>query len=274
MAEIDYNEVFGVEGEEVQEVAEPVTEPEKGANEQEPAEPAQEITEQEEYKQTEEENRRYAAIRRKAEADERAKAQKEMDDFISSLGFENPYTNKPIKTKAEMMAYQERFAEEQKKEIQEKAGMSDSDYRRFVDSLPEVKAGREAQERVQDLEIRAKIDSQMKEISRISPEIKSMDDLSKLDNFQQLYEMVAKGYQLADAYKVLNYDNLRTKTIEAAKQKALNEIGGKSHLQQSVARGTGSVPVPSDVAAEYRMLVPNATDEEIQAHYNKYIRKE
>ena len=274
MTDIDYNEVFGVEGEEVQEPAEPVTEPEVGANEQEPAEPVEEPAEPEEHKQSEEENRRYAAIRRKAEADATAKAEKDMNAFISSLGFEDPYTKKPITSKADMIAYQEKFAEEQRKLVQEKAGMSADEYQRFVDSLPEVKAGKEAQEKVQDLEIRARIDAQMKEISRISPEIKTMDDLSKLDNFQQMYDMVARGYQLADAYKVLNYDNLRTKTLEQAKQKALNEIGGKSHLQQSVARGTGSIPVPSDVAAEYRLLVPDATDEEIQAHYNKYARKD
>lgn len=285
MAEIDYNAVFGIEGEEVQEAADPATEDNVGANEQEPAAPAGESqdgaeTEQKpsdessHHVQTDEENARYAAMRRKAEADAEKRMNAELDKSIASLGLTDPYTNKPITNHAEMQAYRQRFVEEQRKEMQEKAGMSPEDYQRFVDSLPEVQAGKAAQQKVMDLEIRAKIDSQMREIQMISPEIKSMEDLSKLDNFDKLYDMVGKGYELADAYKVLNYDRLTAKAAEAAKQQALNSIGGKNHLQPVTPRGQGAVPVPADVVAEYRALMPEATDAEIQAHYNKYARKE
>ena len=287
MAEIDYNAVFGIEGEEVQEAADPATEDNVGANEQEAAEPAGEShveegaeTEQKpsdessHHVQTDEENARYAAMRRKAEADAEKRMSAELDKSIASLGLTDPYTNKPITNHAEMQAYRQRFVEEQRKEMQEKAGMSPEDYQRFVDSLPEVQAGKAAQQKVIDLEIRAKIDSQMREIQMISPEIKSMEDLSKLDNFDKLYDMVGKGYELADAYKVLNYDRLTAKAAEAAKQQALNSIGGKNHLQPVTPRGQGAVPVPADVVAEYRALMPEATDAEIQAHYNKYARKE
>lgn len=285
MAEIDYNAVFGIEGEEVQEAAEPATEDNVGANEQEAAEPAGESQdgaedeqkpsdESSHHVQTDEENARYAAMRRKAEADAEKRMNAELDKSIASLGLTDPYTNKPITNHAEMQAYRQRFVEEQRKEMQEKAGMSPEDYQRFVDSLPEVQAGKAAQQKVMDLEIRAKIDSQMREIQMISPEIKSMEDLSKLDNFDKLYDMVGKGYELADAYKVLNYDRLTAKAAEAAKQQALNSIGGKNHLQPVTPRGQGAVPVPADVAAEYRALMPEATDAEIQAHYNKYARKE
>lgn len=287
MAEIDYNAVFGIEGEEAQEAADPATEDNVGANEQEAAEPAGEShveegaeTEQKpsdessHHVQTDEENARYAAMRRKAEADAEKRMNAELDKSIASLGLTDPYTNKPITNHAEMQAYRQRFVEEQRKEVQEKAGMSPEDYQRFVDSLPEVQAGKAAQQKVIDLEIRAKIDSQMREIQMISPEIKSMEDLSKLDNFDKLYDMVGKGYELADAYKVLNYDRLTAKAAEAAKQQALNSIGGKNHLQPVTPRGQGAVPVPADVVAEYRALMPEATDAEIQAHYNKYARKE
>lgn len=287
MTEIDYNAVFGIEGEEVQEATDPATEDNVGANEQEAAEPAGEShveegaeTEQKpsdessHHVQTDEENARYAAMRRKAEADAEKRMNAELDKSIASLGLTDPYTNKPITNHAEMQAYRQRFVEEQRKEMQEKAGMSPEDYQRFVDSLPEVQAGKAAQQKVMDLEIRAKIDSQMREIQMISPEIKSMEDLSKLDNFDKLYDMVGKGYELADAYKVLNYDRLTAKAAEAAKQQALNSIGGKNHLQPVTPRGQGTVPVPADVVAEYRALMPEATDAEIQAHYNKYARKE
>lgn len=284
MTDIDYSAVFGIEGEEEQEAADPATEDNVGANEQEAAEPAgesqdgaedeQEPSDESHRVQTDEENARYAAMRRKAEADAEKRMNAELDKSIASLGLTDPYTNKPITNHAEMQAYRQRFVEEQRKEMQEKAGMSPEDYQRFVDSLPEVQAGKAAQQKVMDLEIRAKIDSQMREIQMISPEIKTMEDLSKLDNFDKLYDMVGKGYELADAYKVLNYDRLTAKAAEAAKQQALNSIGGKNHLQPVTLRGQGAVPVPADVAAEYRALMPEATDAEIQAHYNKYARKE
>lgn len=268
MTEIDYNAVLGIEGEEVQEAAAPAGESQDGAeDEQEPSDESHRV-------QTDEENARYAAMRRKAEADAEKRMNAELDKSIASLGLTDPYTNKLITNHAEMQAYRQRFVEEQRKEMQEKAGMSPEDYKRFVDSLPEVQAGKAAQQKVMDLEIRAKIDSQMREIQMISPEIKSMEDLSKLDNFDKLYDMVGKGYELADAYKVLNYDRLTAKAAEAAKQQALNSIGGKNHLQPFTPRGQGAVPVPADVAAEYRALMPEATDAEIQAHYNKYARKE
>lgn len=284
MTDIDYSAVFGLEGEEVQEPADPAGEDTVGENEQEPADPAgesqdgaedeQKPSDESHHVQTDEENARYAAMRRKAEADAEKRMNAELDKSIASLGLTDPYTNKPITNHAEMQAYRQRFVEEQRKEMQEKAGMSPEDYKRFVDSLPEVQAGKAAQQKVMDLEIRAKIDSQMREIQMISPEIKSMEDLSKLDNFDKLYDMVGKGYELADAYKVLNYDRLTAKAAEAAKQQALNSIGGKNHLQPVTTRGQGAVPVPADVVAEYRALMPEATDAEIQAHYNKYARKE
>ena len=285
MKDIDYSAVFGLEGEEVQEAADPATEDNVGANEQEAAAPAGESQDGAEpeqkpseesghHVQTDEENARYAAMRRRAEADAEKRMNAELDKKIASWGLTDPYTNKFITNQEEMQAYHQRFEEERRKEMQEKAGMSPEDYQRFVDSLPEVQEGKKAQQKVMDLEIRAKIDSQMREIQMISPEIKSMEDLSKLDNFEKLYDMVGKGYELADAYKVLNYDRLTAKAAEVAKQQALNSIGGKNHLQPVTPRGQGAVPVPVDVAAEYRALMPEATDAEIQAHYNKYARKE
>ena len=69
MDDIDYGAVFGVEGGEAQEVAEPeeaTEEQAQGAEEQEVAEP--DAGDEESAKQTPEQNAAYAAARRKAEA--------------------------------------------------------------------------------------------------------------------------------------------------------------------------------------------------------------
>ena len=48
----------------------------------------------------------------------------------------------------------------------------------------------------------------------------------------------------------------------------------KDHLQATGnARGAGAVSVPKDEMAMYRLLNPNATEAQIQAHYNKHKPK-
>ena len=293
MVDIDYYEVFGVEkGAEEQEPAEPANTEPAGEKEQEAAEPAGEVSEPEGTNvpeevqddertnvpqtnvQSDEDNAKFAAIRRKAEADAKRRMEAEMDKVFAGMGLTDPYTNKPINTKAEMDAYLERLHSEQVKEVQEKAGMTQEDYRRFVDSLPEVQAGKAAMKQVENLEIQARMDKDLGEIRKINPNIKTMEDVAKLDNFQQLFDMVGKGYSLPDAYKVLNYDSLTSHAAEVAKQQALNSVGNKGHLQPSSPRGQGAIPVPADVAAEYRLFNPDATDAEIQAHYNRYKGKD
>lgn len=293
MVDIDYYEVFGVEkGAEEQEPAEPANTEPAGEKEQEVAEPAGEVSESEGTNvpeevqdaertnvpqtnvQSDEENAKFAAIRRKAEADAKKRMEAEMDKAFAGMGLTDPYTNKPINTKAEMDAYLERLHSEQIKEVQEKAGMTQEDYQRFVDSLPEVQAGKAAMKQVENLEIQARIDKDLGEIRKINPNIKTMEDVAKLDNFQQLFDMVGRGYSLPDAYKVLNYDSLTSRAVEVAKQQALNSVGNKGHLQPSLPRGQGAIPVPVEIAAEYRLFNPDATDAEIQAHYNRYKGKE
>ncbi|MBO7377124.1 MAG: hypothetical protein J6V01_08510, partial [Clostridia bacterium] len=90
-----YSEEYD-EGAEEQETAEPAEEEENdiGAEEQEVAEPAEE-----EAEQSAEENARYAAARRKAEAERDAaiaEAQAEMENRIVSMGIVNPYTGEPV----------------------------------------------------------------------------------------------------------------------------------------------------------------------------------
>lgn len=296
MPEIDYYEVLGVEkGEEVQEAADPVTteEPE-GVKEQEVTDPAGESDEADrtnvpertsvpddertnvpkEHVQSDEDNAKYAAIRRRAEADAKKKYEAELDKAVADMGFDDPYTNTPIKSMADFNAYKERLRAEQVKDIQEKNQWSQEDYQRFVESLPEVQAGRAAMKKVENLEIQARMDRDLEEIRKINPDIRTMEDVAKLDNFQQLFDMVGKGYSLPDAYKVLNYDSLTTHAAQVAKQQALNSMGNKGHLQPSTARGQGAIPVPADIAAEYRLFMPDATDAEIQAHYNRYKGKD
>ena len=182
--DIDYGAVFGLgeSGEELTEVAEPSAgEEAQGENEQEAAEPAEEDSkeepesvtgpgdtgepgtpgaeEQEEKpKQTPEENARYAAARRKAEAerdaaiakakeDAKKEAQQIIEQAFKASGLVNPYTKQPITTKAEYDEYREQFESEKRKNILKKSGMSDDEFRQFVENLPEVRQASPSGER-------------------------------------------------------------------------------------------------------------------------------
>ena len=182
MDDIDYGALFGIdaEGAEVTEPAEPSADTTaQGANEQEPAEPA--VVEQQEEttegaedggqsaggdspegqadgqkQQTPEQNAQFAAARRKAEAerdaaiakarqDAQAEAQRTIDEAFRNSGLSNPYTKKPITSKAEYDEYRTRLEADRKARLLKKSGMSDDEFREFVQGLPEVKQAKEAQ---------------------------------------------------------------------------------------------------------------------------------
>lgn len=311
MEDIDYGALFGIdEGGNEQEVAEPaqVEDGAQGAEEQEVAEPAEtdhegggESTDTDEGAgepaaqeadgakpaQSLEENARYAAARRKAEAERdaairkaREDAAKAIDEAFKNSGLTNPYTGKPITSKAEHDAYRAQFEAERKKQVLRKSGMTDEEFDAFVQDLPEVKAAREAKAAAEDAqraarerEAQAKLDEEIRKIGAMDPNVKSVEDLLKLECYPRIRERVRKGYSISDAYKLENFDALQGSAAAASRQAALNAARGKSHLTPTAARGAGEVSVPAEVEAEYRALMPNATKAEIQKHYSKYLKQ-
>ncbi len=239
--------------------------------------------------QSAEENARFAAARRKAEAErdaEVARVRKEakqfadaqIADILQTANFTNPYTGAPIRSMAEFDAYKERLQEEQRGAFMKQNGMTDEEYDAFIQSQPEVRKAKEAQKQAEavirearEKEAKASIDAQIEEISAINPAIKSLADITKLKSYPEIYEMVKRGYRIADAYKLTNLAEIESRAAQRAKQQAINAVQSKQHLEKTVSRGTGSVEVPAEVKAEYRMLDPGISDEEIQKHYASYV---
>lgn len=303
--EIDYGAVFDVEvpetttGAEETEVAEPseddtITTAAQGAEEQEAAAPAVEETEEPEQPKTEapeqepktDRDAQFAAARRKAEAERdaaiaRAKedAQKQVDEFFKNSGLMNPYTGHPITTRAEYEAYRERFEADQKAKLMEKAGITQEEFQAFVQGLPEVRAARQAKaeaeaaaRQAREQEAKARVDEQLRQIQAIDPTVKELGDLAKLDTYPKLYDMVKRGYSILDAYRLANYDTLTQRAAEASRKAAINSVQSKQHLKATESRGGGAIPVPDSVLEEYRVLNPGATKEEIQKHYQSYMK--
>ncbi|MBQ8759245.1 MAG: hypothetical protein IJZ20_06090, partial [Clostridia bacterium] len=113
---------------------------------------------------------------------------------------------------------------------------------------------------------------EVKRISKLDSSIRTVEDITKLDNYSQIYERVKRGYSLYDAFLSVNHARISEKGAAAAKQKALNSMSGKEHLVSTSARGSGAESVPNDIADAYREFNPKATDAEILKHYNKYLK--
>lgn len=317
MDDIDYGALFGIdaEGAEVTEPAEPSGDTTaQGANEQEPAEPAAVEEQNEEtnaegaedggqstggdspegqadgQKQTPEQNAKFAAARRKAEAerdaaiakarqDAQAEAQRTIDEAFRSSGLTNPYTKKPITSKAEYDEYRARLEADRKARLLKKSGMSDEEFQQFVQGLPEVKQAKEAQaaaetaaRQAREQQAKLKVEEQLKEISALDPSIQELKDLAKMETYPKFYELVKRGNTLTDAFKLANYETLTGRAAAASRQAAINSAQGKQHLSPTAQRGAGAVSVPADVKAEYLAFNPDATDAEIQQHYNRYVK--
>lgn len=304
--EIDYGAVFDVEvpetttGAEETEIAAPseetgtTTATAQGAEEQETAAPAVEETEESEQPQAEapeqepktDRDAQFAAARRKAEAERDAAiaqakedAQKQVDEFFKTSGLMNPYTGQPITTRAEYEAYRERFEADQKAKLMEKAGITQEEFQAFVQGLPEVRAARQAKaeaeaaaRQAREQEAKARVDEQLRQIQAIDPTVKELGDLAKLDTYPKLYDMVKRGYSILDAYRLANYDTLTQRAAEASRKAAINSVQSKQHLKATESRGGGAIPVPDSVLEEYRVLNPGATKEEIQKHYQSYMK--
>ena len=113
---------------------------------------------------------------------------------------------------------------------------------------------------------------QVAEISELDGEIKSLDDILDMPEYDGFYALVKKGVSLVDAYKLTRYDRLVKRAADAAARQTMRSLGSRSHLTALAGQpGAGEyVSVPADIAAEYRLAKPGITDEEIRRKYRKY----
>lgn len=295
MAEIDYGAVFGVSvdtGVTEQPAAEADTEETTAAeseNIQEAAEPETEIPADDgvetEETDSKERNAQFAAARRKAEAERdraisevKANADRDRDalvkEIFEGLGQTDPYRKAPITTYAEYKAYMERHNTEAVNEELEEAGVSRRAIDAIVDAHPAVMAAKAATEQFRkqeeaaaNAEMKAKVESQLKEIGEYDPNIKTLSDLTSLPKYDALKAYVGKGLNLTEAYRLSHYEEIAEKAAARARQQALNASASKGHMTPRAERGHGEESVPPEVIAEYRKLDPKATDKEIAKYW-------
>lgn len=273
-------QLFGEEGEvadvEVSEAVEP-TEDESDVDEVETGET--EETETAEPQQSAEDNARYAAIRRRAEDDARRRYEGEMSNLNNQIaamcqGITHPVTGQPIRNVHEYvdaLAVQQRMAREQ--ELEEK-GIDPTMIDRMINSNPVVMQAKQVIERSKLTEAEAMIQRDVAEVSKYDPNIKGVQDLLELPNFPEILDRVNRGASLVDAYKMVNFDNFMQHTNDAARQQAINQMRGKSHLQSQsngVATGNDDVDVPAEIMSRWK--AEGKTEKQISELYKSVAKK-
>ena len=234
---------------------------------QEPPEPDDE-PEQDPPPQSKEDNARFAAMRRRAEQDARRKA----EQLIAGMGLTNA-DGTPVTTWEQAEAYRTQQQKTVQQEMMDANGWDQQQYQKFVENIPEVRAAREQIAQAQMDQAMAQIQKDLVELQKLDPTVKSLEDLAAKPEKEKFEGYVRKGLSLVDAYKLTYGDELLARQGKAARQAAINDLRGKEHLTPSLARGSGALEVPQEIRDQYRLLMPNITDEEIQKNYNEYVKQ-
>ena len=230
--------------------------------------------------QSEEENARYAAIRRRAEEDARKRYEAElsvMDQQIAAMcqGKTHPITGQPVTSMREYLdalSAQQRMARE--RELQEK-GIDPSVIDRMIAENPVVMQAKQVLEQSKKTQAETALQQDLAEISKIDPSIKGIQDLANLPNFQDMVQLVSNNkLSLVDAYKMVNFDAFMQHTNDAARQQAINQMRGKSHLPsqtQTVATENDDIEVPADIMSSWK--AEGKTEKQIKELYRTVAKK-
>jgi len=225
------------------------------------------------------------AEHRRALAELEARQERQWKDFFQAAGLQNTVSGKPITSKEEFDAWQRDCQVERlRKELRE-GTLTREALDAAISGNPAVQAAREAVQQQQEAAraaretqarsaFRARVAEELAEIGKLDPRVKSVEDLLKLPNAQQFCEYVRRGNTYLDAYYLANREQLRQRQEEAARraaQAAALAARNKDHLRSTGSVGQGAAPVPGDVMELYRQLVPNASEADIQAHYNRML---
>lgn len=188
------------------------------------------------------------------------KKNKELDEIAKSRGFDNW---------KELQDYD-------KKEKLQTMGINDPDafdnvLNDAISNNPIVREAKQILETQKQKEQEEIISHAVTEINKLDPDIKSIQDIIKLENYDEFYGLVTKGYSLPDAYKVVAFDKIAGKKADNAAQNVIRNIDSKGHLKTVAGNKTTEVVIPDEILASYKKNMPEMTDDEIRKHYNSFL---
>jgi len=231
-------------------------------------------TEVEKPKQTPEQDRAYADLRRKAEAAERlvaeTKEQHQRDIQIAKkFGKYGVYSDADVAQKyGQSHGIQNiaQFEEALRREEYAANGIDPDMVKKLVDEHPDLQAAREFKQAA----IRAQEDnflvSSFDELTKEYSDIKKVDDVPP--DVWRKWRNGSTGLTLSEAYLVVERKNIETRKVEAAKQATLNNLQSKEHVRGNGKGSEGeTVRIPDDVMEMYKKFNPGKSMDEYKKHY-------
>lgn len=214
--------------------------------------------------QSREENAKYAAARRKAEAErDRAREQADVVEPVQGHQMKDP-VGQAAATTPEQLAAQKGPTQ---RESEERG--ADQPMRGFAEAKTALQ---EVMAQVVDRAAKTDISRAMQEIQAMNTDVKSFEDLAHIPEYTKLLALVEQGADLVDAYKLACFETLQSKQVAAARQAARNAAAGKAHLKPTKLQGTTAPVVPVAVQQQYHKLMPALSDSEIRKHYESYAQ--
>jgi hypothetical protein len=289
---LHYNLQFFAEGEgEGAEVTEPAAPSEdtapEGADETADAEEPEAEVEGEEGEieepaapQSPEENAKYAAARREAEAQARQyqEAQQQIDSqFAQMFGkYKNPVTGQPIRSAAEYLAAMQAQERRQMQEKLKSAGVDPEALDKAIANSPVVQQAQRMQAQFQQQQVQQMVQEDFREILKFDSTKSNEQDIINDPAYGQALSYVQShpGVRLSEAYKMVTYDRARTNSQAAAQQAAINQVKSKSHLK-SVTGSAGNdkdVDIPAADLSRWQQMFPEKSAKELKATYNRSLR--
>lgn len=241
---------------------------EEGGTEQEIADPAEVET----TVQTPEENARYAAARRAAE-----EQQRRIDEtYARRFGnLKNPLTGKPIASAQDYMEALEAQEHMQQVRTLHEKGIDPAMLNNIILNNPVMRQAQQMLSEQTERQAEEQLERDLRAISAIDPEIKTLDDLSRQENFQEIVALVKNnGLTIDQAYQLVNAEKITRRQTAAATQAAINQARGKSHLNPiGGMQGTGQNlrDIPANELATWREFYPDLTMDQLKQKYNSTL---
>ena len=212
---------------------------------------------------------------------ERQRNEKQLEDIFTRAGLKNTVTGAPIKTQADFENWERSWHQQQLASQVEAGQLTPEMLDKVIAEHPDVKRAQALIQAQQQLEqqraeeaAKQRIDADLAKIRALDPEVTTVEQLFAGSYGQQIMELTQKGLDLAQAYYLATREDREKAIAESARQQAALLSRGKQHLiPNGNAAGAGAVAVPQADMQLYRMFLPNTSDAEFQAHYNKHLKR-
>ena len=213
-------------------------------------------------------NAGFAAARRQAEAEIRARDARYAERF---KGFTNPITGQAIRSEADYFAALDAQEELNRREALVQKGIDPNELDAIIANNPVIRQAQQVLAQTQEQENVRRLNEELEQIKGLDPSINSVEDILQAPNRGAILQKVNAGYSLVDAFMICNYDRLSTANTAASKQAAINALRGKDHMTQTggVIDNNTDMEIPVAELSRWKEMFPEASDKELRAKYTR-----